>query len=367
MFLGSCSAESKSTPPGKSLVFKKNLNFYSGFLSGNVQIEEFDNDEFICFGDYKTHRKIVLHSLKTDLTHTIDLNQIYNRGEKILAYEITNLDTISILCYRTNTLYFINQSGEIWKQLDLNPYITPHGPYELMRSSTPFCYNDTTLIFSLSYNDPHFKYGSSKELAEYYNANYKRPKLFKIQNIYSDTLITQIGLENLYTRFTPKNHVAAEGNHFEMDENGITVISSYCDTVYKIDPVSFKIIDQKRIHSKYTNLSIQTLPIKDFFKNPSLANDNFRSDGQLREIVWDSKKHVYYCFTNHKLKNDKFPMSIIVLDKDLNQIKEFKMDETKYQFTGLVCSSGLLVSNFNETKNDSDHFEKNTYALFSYE
>jgi len=43
------------------------------------------------------------------------------------------------------------------------------------------------------------------------------------------------------------------------------------------------------------------------------------------------------------------------------------MDETKYTFTIMMCSQGLIVSNYPETKNDEDYFIKNTLALFRYE
>lgn len=347
--------------------FIENLSFNTGFLSGNVQVEKINNDEYICFGDYRTYKKIVIHSMNSDKTHTIDLSQITSLGEKIMAYEIINLDTVIVLCYHTNNLYFINQSGTIWEQLNLNPYIEQYGSYELMRSSTPFQYNDTSLIFSLSYVDPNLQSSDVENLSGYINKTNTKPKLFKIDNIFSDTLVVSIGADNLYSQFTPKDHIAAEGNQFEFSENGIIFNSSYTDTLYKIDPYNFKIIARKKIVSDYSNLFIQTVSVSKFTENSGIINENFKSDGQIREVIWDEKKQVYYCFTSHKVIDEKTPMSIIILDAELNKVDEFKFDENKYQFAGLLTSKGLLISNYNETLNDVDHFQKNTYSLFSYE
>lgn len=79
----------------RKLEFIENWTFQTGFFSGNAQIEEFNNTEYVCFGDYNTHKKIALHDLNSTAYHEIDLKNITNLNEKILAFEIINLDTIS--------------------------------------------------------------------------------------------------------------------------------------------------------------------------------------------------------------------------------------------------------------------------------
>jgi len=362
-----CGTTPESPKNSKTLRFVENMTFESGFLSGNVQIENFLNEEFVCFGDYKTHKKIIAHSLDSDKEYSINLKKIADLGENILAYEIMNLDTVLVLSRYTNHLYCIDQHGHIWKSIDLSPYLDPYGEFELMRSSTPFQFNDTTLIFSLGYLVTNLPEKDRENLTLYSKMRNKAPILFKVDNIFSDTLHTKLGLENLYTQFSKADRINIEGHHFEFDQKSISFYSAYSDSIYIIDPKTLRISKRRKVTSKYSKLRINALSVQEFNENPDLLNKLFITNGQIRGVVWDKGNQVYYCFTSHKSKGEKIPMSIIVLDDQLNKISEHKLDENKYQFTGLITSKGLLVSNYNETLNDSDHFQKNTYALFHYE
>lgn len=70
---------------------------------------------------------------------------------------------------------------------------------------------------------------------------------------------------------------------------------------------------------------------------------------------------------SHKPKEkEDSPWSILVLDKEFNLLNEFKMDDSKYAYYGLMCSKGLLISNYYETLNEPNHFIENSYALHEY-
>jgi len=66
--------------------------------------------------------------------------------------------------------------------------------------------------------------------------------------------------------------------------------------------------------------------IADNLNNSKLLNQNFKSNGQIRDIVYDKSKQLYYCSVNHKPKSietpwiDPIPWSIIVLDKDFKKL-----------------------------------------------
>jgi len=70
----SCKPKAQDTTGKKQLTHIKNFSFYSGFMTGNRQIESFNSMEYFCVGDYRTHKKIALHSLSDTSKYFIDLS-----------------------------------------------------------------------------------------------------------------------------------------------------------------------------------------------------------------------------------------------------------------------------------------------------
>lgn len=351
----------------EQLTWEMNLEFYSGFNSGNSQIEQFNGEEYVCFSDFTTNKETVLHNLNKDETYHIDLSNIAQTGEKISAVEVMNLDTILVLTAYTNRLFMINQYGTIWNRIDFNPYLIKEGRFELLRSETPFQYNDTSLIFGLSYA------GSSNEneatdYVSFYQEKYAAPKLFKVDNIFNDSLETHFGLFNLYNNFTNKNYRALEGSGFSFLEDHLIFKSAYSDTIYQIDPILLTITNKVQIKSDFGRIYLDPVSIEESLINSQAINENFSSYGQIRSVHYDSVKELFFLMMAHKPEDkEDYPWSIIVMDKAFNQLNEIKMDDKKYAHYGELTSKGLLISNYYETLNDSNHFSKNTYALFNYE
>ena len=352
-----------------SLKFIKNQAFPNGYRTGNSQIVHYDNEEHICFGDYYTHKKIAIHTLEPNTSHIefVNLQPITDRHEKIQAYEVINLDTILVLPYYSNILYLINQKGVIWKTINLNPYLKEKGSFELLTCAAPFQFNDTTLIFSLDYSPYNLPVEDFNDLYKYRIASDKAPTLFKIDNIFSDSLSVQFGLYNFYNNFLPQDCIKAEGRIFTFTEDKILFNSAYSDSIYIINPSTLELEKTIVVQSDYSDLMVEGVKIEDHLQNPDLINNNFKSNGQIRRILFDIDQNLYYVITCHKPTEELFPWSIIVLDNEFKKITEIVMDHTKYNANMQICSDGLLISNYYETLNDSDHFEKNSFALFRYE
>ncbi len=334
----------------------------------NTQVEYFDNEEYLCIADYHTHKKIAIHELNNpDSVLFVDLNEITNLGEKILAYEVQSLDTIMVLTTYSNNLYFINRNGEIWKQVDFNPYLEEEGGFELFKCETPFQFNDSTLIFSLEYLVQNLPANSRGDLDVFYQKYYEAPTLFKVDNIYADTLSCAFGLPGLYTNFSANKSVPLEAKKFTFFEDKIIFNSSYSDSLYIINPNSFEIERKIAIHSDYSELLIQPITTNDLQTKPELLNENFKSNGKIRTVLYDKIHGFYSVLAMHKPSGEHFPWSIIKLDSTFNKVDEIKMDESKYLSLARSVNNGILISNYYETLNDTDHFEKNTFTLFQYE
>ena len=340
------------------------IPFHSGFISGNVQIELFNNEEYICFGDYKTHKKIAMHGLQSQKKHLVDLSKVIKSGEKILAYEVVNLDTIFVLPYYSNKLYCINREGTIWKEVDLNPYLGGKDKYELQRSSTPFLYDKSTFIFSLDYvpqknkGDNHFT-----TLMAHRHAS---PMLFKVENIFSEKPKTSFGLDSLYTHFMSNIHVNIEGNRFSFLNNRIFFQSAYSDSLYVINSKSMLVKKKIKILSRFSELRIKPLSIDEFLRKSRTINDNFKSNGQMVRFIYNKEKDLYYVFAKHKNKGSETPWSIIILNSDFQKIGEQRIDHKIYNPFGIMTEKGLLIQHKTNSTQNLNNYEKNIYTLFKH-
>tara|TARA_R110002050_G_scaffold245367_1_gene382971 strand:- start:39062 stop:40177 length:1116 start_codon:yes stop_codon:yes gene_type:complete len=356
----SCSSNSTDVTKKKRLRFIENYSFYSGFQSGNSQIEILNGKEYFCVGDFYSHKKIAVHSLADTSTFFIDLSQITDLGEHVMAYEIINLDSIMILTTVTNRVYFIHQTGAIFHKIDFNEEL--NGVYELRRSSTPFQYNDTSLIFSLGYHGLNTSFKTDEGIKKYSKERLDAKQILKVDNFNSDPVITHFVIPNIRARFMTPDDLQAEGSGFSFD-NKFIFHSNYSDSIYLIDPITFELDAIAPIKSKYTQAFIQPVGYNEY----KLVNKNVISNGRIDKVLYDENLELYYCLILHKPRENDWPWSIIVLDNNLKKMDEFLMDGTKYSSFAFITKEGLLISNYYETVNDTDFYLKNTMTLFRYE
>jgi hypothetical protein len=352
----------------------KNYIFYSGFLTGNMQIRTINKKEYICYGDLKTRKKITIHSLDDSEKYSIDVSKINKQGEQAITYAVNNFDSIYLLSKFSNFIFLIDSSGAIKNKYNINKNLLINAQFELSPTSSPFLYNDSTFILSLNFKpDNSYQFNSLSDHIKYAKDAKRSYQLCKITNLNEDTLDFQFGTKNLYANFTKETDLTVEGNHYSLVNNRIIFTSAYSDSLYLIDPITLDVKKKIKITSDYSQVYISPISIADNLNDYKLLNQNFKSNGQIRDIVYDESKKLYYCAVNHKPKSietswsDPIPWSIIVLNDDFKKVDEVKMDETKYSFSIMMCSQGLLVSNYYETKDDPYFFTKNTLALFRYE
>lgn len=350
------------------LKFDKNMNFEHGYRSGYVQLEQIKGKEYLCFADFVTHKEIVMHPLGDGDEIKVDLASIIQQGEKIMGIEVLSEDTILVLT-KPSKLFMLNHLGEIWRTIDFNPYLQQEGYYWLSRSSTPFQLNDTTLIFPLIYLMENLPLKDWNNMEKYYEERYAGPLLFKVDNIFKDTLDVHFGLEGFYNRFTDKRYAALEGvMGFTFFDDHIIFRSAYTDTLYKINPNTLEVVAAERVQSEYSTLGIQPITGIESMTKQGMLSENFSSNGMINRVMYDAEINRYFVIVKHKPQNkEDSSWSLIVLDENLKKLNEIKMDENKYAPSGMISKQGLLISNYFETQSDTDHFNKNTFALFRYE
>tara|TARA_R110002050_G_scaffold264525_1_gene405382 strand:- start:3753 stop:4922 length:1170 start_codon:yes stop_codon:yes gene_type:complete len=352
---------------GVSLNFVENREFESGFSSQNIQIEVIDKEEYICFSDFFTSKKIHIYNLKTEEEIWVDLKTMIDFGFKIAGIEILSLDTILVLTQYRNQLFFLNRDGVIWKYIDFNPQLEEIGGYELWSGKTPFMFNDTTAIFPISLVAES---EINKTLSEddFYKKYYSGPNLFKVDNIFDEDLNCNAGLYDLYNNFTDKYFLAIEGKYFTYLNDFIYFFSNYSDTIYQVDPVSLKLVRKVKINSTFGKAYMKPVTRKLQKENNTALNSNFKENMSINSIVYITEKEQYWVVVRHAEKEgSNRPWSVVVLDSAFNELDEFTLDHDNLNLNIRSYSDGLFIP-VNRDKIQKDlRFKVNVLAQYEYE
>ena len=326
-------------------------------------------EDYICFYDFVTHKKIVAEGLSNGDKLTINLSQVLEETYKIAAFDLVSWDTIYVLADYSTKLFVINRQGEIINTIDFNPYLLKEGHFELMSTPSEFIFNDTSMIFALEFRPESLPEHLQDNLRAYDSAMYRSPRLFKVDNFYKDSMVTHFGTRNLYCRFSAEDVLVYDTFNFRLINGDVFFTSWYTDSIYIIDPVSLKVKNSIKIRSKYTGLIADHLTREVAQADNERFMYNIKSNGQIFNINYDQMSQHYFLSIIHKPKSLKeIPnWSFVILDSLFNQVDEIKMDSKKYRFNFFSGRDGLfIISNAGHETEDGYH-KKAYYSMFRYE
>ena len=351
------------------------LNFigdyvYSSDFIGYNRFVKIDDKQYVCRVDMTTRKKMNIKSIDETEDYTIDLKEVVAASGSAFAYEFYNLDTILILQDYSRVIRFINREGEVWKTIDFSPYLENPSIYELgFNANLRFKLNDTSLIFSINYTPdivPTSIEGNEKEIAYYYNWVKKNPILFKVDNVFSDSISAHLGASDIYNSFTKPNEVSFEHSQFKLLNGQIIFTSRYSDSLYIVDPVKLTVINKVKIQSQYSKLFVKPITVSQFSINPDSIEENDKTTGHIENVCFNKLKGIYFCCVSHQSEAEIKPWSILVLDRNFKQIDEIKMDESKYYHGAKFSEQMGLTLNLKKSKDDSDYFTKSIYHRYEY-
>ncbi len=344
--------------------------FNTGFNRSELPYFFKDNDfDYVAYPDFMTHKKIIIHSLSKNIKNEIPLNAIINKKEKILSYDIINLDSILVMSGYTNHLYLLNNQGEIKKIIDFNPYLEKfynlNYTFEMSGVFNNFMYNDTMLIISLT---SYKKYENFK-FDTYYEEIYQDslPYFFKVDNIYKDTLNTSFGLYKFYNNFTKKEDFSLEIKQWSFVNGNIFVKSLFTDTVYVINPKKLKIKDRFVLKSTKIKEKIKATPIT--IKEKMSGSDHNKNNNSFpcvsSAFFYDKKNKIYFAGLSQKSPPKN---TILLLDSNFNYLTEIRIDTLKEEkFLGIINDNNLILSNHKNHKKQPDFFKTNSFNIIKYE
>lgn len=339
-------------------------DFYSGFKSSQAQIETIDGKEYICFADYQTHNKIVIHELnKPENIFEIPLN-VLDTMDNVFAFEVINLNKVLLLSLRKNKIYQLDRSGSLVKVIQL-PHFHDENEFELERSSEGFAVNDTTMIFSITLLFPEnidsLDIEDDEKWKLYYEKKHNFHKWLKVENIFSDSLKIELMGSGFYNRIFPEHAVSVPVEKLAVYEDKMLYCTSFSDSVYVLSDNN---IQSFKVNSKYTSTRVPYTFVGD---NPADLNENFKRGGQIIRFLWDERNNTYIVYLSHPASGEgrgNRNFSILFFDDNFNLIEEYKMDETRNDWNLFITQEGYLISSEYRDQTKQKYFEVNQYDLY---
>lgn len=365
----SCSNNTPNNEVDISFNLEKNINFRTGFNDFNGKIISFDDEIFMGFMNAQTYKKIVLHPINNpEKIIEIDLTQLEKRGEKIMDYEIISKDTILVLSWYTNKLFFINEKGEIWREKTIGPLkmnkMKCDIKFELTTLFNPLFINDSTLICGI---EPYMDTDEFDNLpyAEFYEKlnNINAPRLVKIDNIFADSLNLTFGLDNFYKRFMKNTEDRREMLGYNFVNDKIICYSRYSDSIYIFDE-DFNIENIVCIVSEITEkIGMEHIPLKAVEQDMNLISEMYLSQSIISCIHFVKHSKCYLVTVTHrKDNNNRSNWSFIALDTDFNLIGEYFFSEKESLIEITMKLHNDLIYIYKTKKDD---FVNNSYNVYS--
>ena len=246
-----------------------------------------------------------------------------------------------------------------------------YGHFSLRPCDGPFLFNDTSLIFALEYEMDNLPESEQADFNNYFKRNKKVPLLFKVDNIFADSLITSVGGSGLIERFSqPTDAINNARHHFDFCNGQLIYNTPYTDSLYVINPNTLTIEKAVHIHSEFGNLMVKPLSA-DQYQNTNLGSSGYiYGFNHILDIIFDSKNNVYYCFIWHGLKDinqNTRPWSLVLMDSNFKVKREIKMDEAKFASSGFISSGNHALYLYDLRKTDDAGRYQVKYTRFDYE
>lgn len=369
----SCNDNSREESKEASFNLERKYNFNTGFRDFNGKIVRMEDGLFMSFMNFPTHKKIALHALD-DSTHKIeiDLSGIEKRGEKVMDYEVISKDTIIVLTWYTNKVFFLNEKGEIWREKTVkNLTMEDKGRelyFELTTLFNPLMLNDSTLICGIEpYMDTdqqHKNQDAGYATSQLEMNTINAPRLLKINNIFADSLTLTFGLDDYYQRFLKNSEDRREMFQYNLINGQIICFSRYSDSLYIYDKgLRFK--KSVKIKSEIVStIGMKPLQLKEVEKNINLVSEMYLSTAIITGVHFIADKDCYLVnITHEKNEEGKSDWSSVVLDSDFNRIDEISFSTTLGLFNMSMAVNNNLIYLYKYEKDDYFINRYNVYSL----
>lgn len=360
-----------------SLNHKSELLFKLGFpnsrvLNGGLTFSN-DTSEYLFFCNPSVGKSINIFSSNAQVEYIIPLNEIFQKGEEIRDIQILSFDTIFVVSQRTNNIYIINSLGQIWRTINLeHMLIYDNIKYEVIPSFKHNFYYKGSLYFGLVIKDyPRKTYSNKLEMLQSnLKLESKSPFICKINGIFNDSLSIEFGLFGFLSNFYDSSYYLNDFRVYYPIENKLILTSIYSDMVFVVNIFNLKLENQHKLSSNYSKINIVPIKLDQHINNPGNYNQALVQQGHIDVVHFCSEDKRFYIKVRHDrdslmIINDKFPFSIITLDKNFRTLFESQILDQNYVCNPVFISNKILIPDNSPIKNNYDR-NRFKYSVFTF-
>lgn len=377
----SCGNNNSTIEMKKEHVF--NLNYRSLPKYTGIHNDKKTSHELIYFADPITNKCIKFFDINGTLKDSISLKNAIDTIGEIDGISIISIDTILIASLRTNKIIAINKLGKVWYYLNLNKLINEKNGNEYIfhfSSLSNFMEESRDLILNCEWRFNRYDRANDIEPSKrfenvkyYCQKSYETPYFMKISNLFDSIPNIQFGLNGFYKNVSKTPDIFVEPNFHKFINGKVYLYSTFLNTIFEINGITFKIEKKFEIKSNYTTFNFHPEKVRKetIFNFDEKLNYNGKTQGSINRLFYDTVKKEFYVIIFHELKdktviktNGYFrPFSVIIYNQDFTQSHEFNFaDSTNYEgYRALLTSEGLMIPIKN--KNDENKF---IFRLFKF-
>lgn len=324
--------QNSSENDGRIELSDKQLTFTTSFPSFNLQVYEKEGECYLTFADFVTYDKIEEFNLSGRKLSVIDLSLLPQKGSQYMTYMHTDNRSILLLRKYSSRLDYINWKGEIINSIDFSDL----GVGGLELSSPLISTPEGRVMCSLS----AFK-SDTMITDELYSPWGKHAhKLPIVASFSNDENGLKFHGKNFISRFASHEERVLGGLGLSTGKDGVYVVSSYVDTIYKLKGDDFLPITT--IQSVKGKITIDKILEKELL-NIDL-NSVFTNNYYLSSLLYDKYRQLYYLFIRHpKVENNRFKHQMIIYDDNWKKLIETTLPENYYPSGSFVNKDGLYV------------------------
>ncbi|MDD3741104.1 MAG: hypothetical protein PHH30_07670 [Bacteroidales bacterium] len=361
----------------RNLIIKFNPKFAFYPNDSGTFIESKDGKEYFYFCNQTTERELKIFSASGDFVSTVSLKNLMRTIIEPFTISVVSEDTIIFNTFYTNEIVAINKQDDVWFYVKIDELLPDSlsNKYEFWSNAHKWGMKSNLFVLKSwpTYNlidDKNLDY--AERTLMYYKCLYNSPHFLIITDLFSANAKLRMGVDDLYTDICNEDCLFDEIPCYRLFNGILIFFSEYSDNLFIID-IDKMIIDKNiQIKSNYTKVGNDAIKIdKNNLKlQMDYQNDERIKKGRISNLFFDVKANKYLVLVTHTkynadfLKHSYIPkyFSIIVLDRNFNQLGEILFDSNKYNpISAIMTDSGIAFEEINQ--NNNEKYEK-TYVSF---
>jgi|GEM_PF-6985771 len=385
LIISSCRDSNNQTVNITSADVAFNTGFPTHIKCYGSYFDEKYREELVFFADPKSSRCLKTFNLKGELKDSISLSEVLSHRFLIDGINILSRDTIVINSYYPNSIYMLDHKGHVWKTLFLDDLVQWNDStldnVEYWSSTQP---NSTLgengtiyLANSFDINLRLEQYDKVSAYKRYFNLEHRLPYFLKLNNVFSDSISTQLVLDDYYRLFSDKYESYSFAIPFYYSTDSLVFLfAQFSDKILYFPHNEPDKMRTFKITSSYSDIGFDPIEISETTIESwaDKMNSTTQSNGGISRFFYHPQTQVYSVITTldkpqaKSMEENYYDrrFSLQILNKEFKKIAEQDYSYQGYDFSGEIpIKDGLLIKKRNIT-NTPIRYEKIEYSVLRF-